>query len=59
MCVLEILHGVLLLIDPLGFTSSIIIALGAALIVAGVVFAVRLSPDYRGGLRHHRHCPRR
>ena len=41
MCVLEILLGVLLLIDPLGFTSAIIIALGAALIVAGVVFIVR------------------
>lgn len=41
MCVLEILLGVLLLIDPLGFTSAIIIALGAALVVAGVVFAVR------------------
>ena len=38
MCVLEILLGVLLLIDPLGFTSAIIIALGAALIVAGIVF---------------------
>ena len=41
MCILEILLGVLLLIDPLGFTSAIIIALGAALIVAGMVFAVR------------------
>ena len=41
MCILEILLGVLLLIDPLGFTSAIIIALGAALVVAGVVFAVR------------------
>ena len=54
MCVLEILIGVLLLIDPLGFTSSIIIALGAVLIVAGVVFAVRYirADAAEGALTH-------
>lgn len=54
MCVLEILLGVLLLIDPLGFTSAIIIALGAALIVAGVVFAVRYfrAGAAEGALKH-------
>ena len=40
MCVLEVLLGVLLLIDPLGFTSVIIITMGAALMVAGLVFSV-------------------
>ena len=41
MCVLEILVGVLLLLDPTGFTSSIIIAAGAALILYGVISIVR------------------
>ena len=40
MCVLEILVGVLLLLDPTGFTSSIIIAAGAALILYGVISIV-------------------
>ena len=54
MCVLEILLGVLLLIDPLGFTSAIIIALGAALIVAGIVFIVRYfrAGAAQGALTH-------
>ncbi|MGM9562988.1 MAG: DUF308 domain-containing protein [Faecousia sp.] len=41
MCVLEILVGVLLLVDPTGFTSAIIIAAGAALILYGVICIVR------------------
>ena len=41
MCVLEILVGVLLLVDPTGFTSAIIIAAGAALILYGVISIVR------------------
>lgn len=41
MCVLEILVGVLLLLDPTGFTSAIIIAAGAALILYGVICIVR------------------
>ena len=41
MCVLEILVGVLLLMDPTGFTSFIIIAAGAALILYGVISIVR------------------
>ena len=41
MCVLEILVGVLLLLDPTGFTSSIIIAAGAALILYGAICIVR------------------
>ena len=41
MCVLEILVGVLLLLDPTGFTSAIIIAAGAALILYGAICIVR------------------
>ena len=41
MCVLEILVGVLLLMDPTGFTSFIIIAAGAALILYGAICIVR------------------
>lgn len=41
MCVLEILVGVLLLVDPTGFTSAIIIAAGTALILYGVISIVR------------------
>ena len=41
MCVLEILIGVLLLVDPTGFTSAIIIAAGAALILYGAICIVR------------------
>ena len=41
MCVLEILVGVLLLMDPTGFTSAIIIAAGAALILYGAICIVR------------------
>ena len=36
-CLFEILAGILLLINPVGFTSGIIIALGIVLIVMGVM----------------------
>lgn len=36
MCVAEILIGILLLINPVGFTRGIIVALGAVLTVQGV-----------------------
>ncbi len=35
-CLLEILIGILLLVNPVGFTSGIIIVLGVALVVGGV-----------------------
>lgn len=38
---LEILVGVLLLIDPEGFTSWVVIAAGAAMIVAGLYYVLR------------------
>lgn len=41
MCLLEIFVGVLLLIDPIRFTSSIIVVIGAALLIAGLVLIVR------------------
>lgn len=36
-CLCEVLIGVLLLIDPVGFTTAIIIAFGVALLIAGLV----------------------
>ena len=39
-CLLEALIGVLLLVDPVAFTSGIIIAVGIALLVAGVISIV-------------------
>ena len=39
MCLLEIFVGVLLLIDPIRFTSSIIVVIGAALLIAGLLIA--------------------
>lgn len=41
LCVLEILVGVLLLIDPVGFTSGIIIGAGALLMLGGVLSVIR------------------
>ncbi len=41
LCALQILVGVLLLIDPMGFTGSIIIGAGIVMILAGVVDATR------------------
>lgn len=40
-CLLEILVGVLLLIDPIGFTSSIIILIGIVLMLFGCVGVIR------------------
>lgn len=39
----EIIVGILLLIDPVGFTVGIITFLGAVLLIAGVVSAIRYS----------------
>jgi len=38
---LELLVGILLLVDPVAFTGGIIVALGAVLMVAGVVNVIR------------------
>ena len=40
LCLVEVLIGVLLLVDPIGFTSAIIIAIGAALSVAGLICVI-------------------
>ena len=40
-CIIEIVVGVLLLINPVGFTSGIIIGMGVVLCIAGVVSTVR------------------
>jgi len=40
-CLLEVLLGVLLLIDPVVFTAGILIVMGALLVGTAVVFAVR------------------
>lgn len=39
-CLLEALIGVLLVVDPIGFTSGIIIAFGIALSVAGLICTI-------------------
>ena len=36
-CAVELVIGILLLINPVGFTTGIIIVLGLALMVAGLV----------------------
>lgn len=36
-CVLEVIIGILLLVNPVAFTSGIIIVLGVALVVAGIM----------------------
>ena len=40
-CIIEIVVGVLLLINPVGFTSGIIIGMGMVLCIAGAVSTVR------------------
>ncbi len=48
MCVIEIVVGILLLINPVGFTAGIIIMVGIALMVDGILNVVRYfrsSPD--------------
>ena len=55
-CISEILIGVLLLIDPVGFTSAVLMILGIALMILGAwktVFYFRTSPEaaaQNGGL---------
>ena len=41
LCLFELLVGVLLLVNPVGFTSGIIIALGILLLLLGLVLVVR------------------
>ena len=40
LCLLEALIGILLLFDPIGFASAIMIAFGAALLIAGLVAVI-------------------
>lgn len=40
-CIFEILTGILLLIDPVGFTSGIIVLFGAILAVIGVISLIK------------------
>ena len=39
-CLCEILVGVLLLINPIGFTSGIIIMLGIVLLISGIISVI-------------------
>lgn len=41
MCLLEIVIGILLLINPVGFTSGIIIAFGIVMMIMGVIKIIR------------------
>ncbi len=41
MCIIEVVVGVLLLVDPIGFTACIIIAAGIALMVSGLLNVIR------------------
>lgn len=48
MCLFELAVGILLLLDPVGFTSGIIIAAGVALILMGLIRAYkyfRMTPE--------------
>jgi len=40
MCISEILIGILLLINPIGFTSAIIMILGIAMVILGVISTI-------------------
>lgn len=40
-CILEIIVGILLFIDPLGFTSGIIVGAGVVMVLGGLISAVR------------------
>ncbi len=53
LCALEILVGILLLIDPVGFTSGIIIGAGVVMVLMGVLSGVRyfLSKPEVGAMR--------
>ncbi len=41
MCIIEVVAGILLLINPVGFTAGIIIATGIALMVSGLLNVIR------------------
>ncbi len=41
MCIIEVAAGILLLVDPIGFTAGIIIAAGIALIAGGLLNVIR------------------
>ncbi len=41
MCIIEVVIGILLLINPIGFTAGIIIAAGIALMVSGLLNVIR------------------
>ncbi len=48
MCIAELLIGILLLLNPVGFTSGIIIVLGIGLAILGIVSLInyfRISPE--------------
>lgn len=48
LCIFEVVVGVLLLINPIGFTAAIIVGTGAVLVVLGIVDIVgyfRMNPD--------------
>ncbi len=40
-CIIEVVVGILLLVDPVGLTTSIIIAAGIALMVDGLLNVIR------------------
>ncbi len=40
-CILEIIIGILLLINPVGFTSAILVVLGVALTVLGIISVIK------------------
>ncbi len=41
LCIIEVVVGILLLVDPVGFTAGIIIAVGVALMVGGLLNVIR------------------
>lgn len=41
MCIIEIVVGILLLVNPVGFTNGIIIAVGIALMISGLLNVIR------------------
>ena len=52
-CIFEILVGILLLIDPVGFTSGIIVVFGVVLAVIGVASLFRyFRNDAETAARH-------
>jgi len=41
MCIIEVISGILLLVNPVGFTAGIIIAAGIALMISGLLNVIR------------------